>query len=78
MKTLLEEFTAEVRAATLEGSRVIPKRDGSVVRIPYREMDAEEKARFLDLCVDFTDYVNRGMDPEEGGRILTEILAEEG
>jgi hypothetical protein len=41
-------------------------------------MDPEARARFLDACVDFTAYVNRGMDPEEGNRILATLLAEEG
>jgi hypothetical protein len=41
-------------------------------------MDRAARARFLDACVDFTAYVNWGMDPADGGRILATILAEEG
>jgi hypothetical protein len=78
MNTLLDEFTAELRAAIAEGCQVIPLRDGGQVRIPFGQMDPEARARFLDACVDFTAYVNRGMDPEEGNRILATLLAEEG
>jgi len=78
MKTLLDEFTAELRTVIAEGCQVVPLRDRGEVRIPFSQMDPETRARFLDACVDFTAYVNRGMDPEEGDRILTALLAEEG
>jgi hypothetical protein len=78
MNTLLDEFTAELRTVIAEGYQVIPLRDGDEVRIPFAQMDQETRARFLDASVDFTAYVNRGMDPEEGDRILTALLAEDG
>lgn len=78
MKTLLDEFTAELRIAIAEGCQVIWLEDGGEVRIPFSQMDAETRASFLDACVDFTAYVNRGMDPEEGDRILATFLTEEG
>jgi hypothetical protein len=78
MKTLLDELTAELRIVIAEGCQVIPQPDGGVVRIPFALMDPEARVRFLDACVDFTAYVNRGMDPEEADRILTALLAEVG
>jgi hypothetical protein len=78
MKTLLNEFTAELRAVIAERYQVIPLPDGGEVRIPFSPMDPETRASFLEACVDFTDYVNRGMNPQEGNRILTALLAEEG
>jgi hypothetical protein len=77
MNTLLDEFTAELRAAIAQGCQVIPQPDGGEVRVPFGQMDPETRERFLDACVDFTAYVNRGMDPEDGSRILATLLAEE-
>src|SRR5262245_52155760 len=72
---LLREYVAELKTVIAEGCQVVPRRDGSVERIGFEAMDHDIKGSFLCLCVDFTDYVNRGMEPADGDRIIENILA---
>ncbi len=76
MDTLIEEFTRELTAAIAEGAQVIPQEDGTEKRIRYEQMDREARSRFLGAVVDFTDYVNRGMEPSEGDAVIERLLGE--
>ncbi|HJT79256.1 MAG TPA: hypothetical protein VJ739_18820 [Gemmataceae bacterium] len=72
---LLCEYMKELETCIAEGCQVIPHRDGSETRISYQEMDPDAKLMFLGVAVDFTAYVNRGMEPAHGNRIIDNILA---
>jgi hypothetical protein len=72
---LLREFADELKKGLAHGCQVVPKRDGSEERIRYEAMDYKTKVLFLTACVDFTDYVNRGMEPAIGDRILDNVIA---
>jgi hypothetical protein len=72
---LLHDFVEEVRTAIAEGCQVVPRPDGTEERIRYEAMDEPSKILFLHACIDFTDYVNRGMEPALGDQILENVLA---
>jgi hypothetical protein len=72
---LLHEFANELETVVAEGCEIVPRRDGSETRIRYEAMDPDTRLMFLNLAVDFTDYVNRGMEPAHGNRVIQNVLA---
>jgi hypothetical protein len=75
MRKLLAEFVEELKTGIAEGCQVVAKRDGSEEYIKYEAMDDRTKVLFLNACVDFTAYVNRGMEPAVGNRLMDNVLA---
>ena len=72
---LLHEYVNELEQAVAEGCEVIVNRDGSETHIGYEDMDTDTKAQFLSLAVDYTVYVNRGLEPAHMNRVLDNIQA---
>ncbi len=70
---LVREYVNELEACVAEGCQIVPNPDGSETHIGYKEMDPDTRGLFLSVVVDYTAYVNRGLEPAHMNRILDNI-----
>jgi len=71
---ILSKYAQELKLLIAEGCQVIHRKDGTEERIGYEAMDPKTQELFLQ-CVDFTEYVNNGMEPALGDKVLDNVLA---
>jgi hypothetical protein len=62
---------AEVAEVMRDGAQLIfSEATGNFERVPFSELDREGREELLAIGIDWTEYVNRGMEPIECDRIV--------
>ena len=72
---LLLKAAKEVAQVLIEGRQVVYSKDGNRRFIRFDEMDSEEKGSFLCYCIDWTAYINRGLEIDEVNKLTANVLA---
>jgi hypothetical protein len=68
---VLMEALADVAGAMRDAAQLIfSETTGKVESVPFSELDREGKEGLLALGIDWTEYVNLGMEPIECDRIV--------
>jgi hypothetical protein len=69
------EALAEVADVMRDGAQLIfSEATGNFERVPFSELDREGREGLLAFGIDWTEYVNRGMEPIECDRIVMNAL----
>ena len=65
------EAMAEVAGVMRDGAQLVySEATGNVENIPFSQLDREGKIELLAYGIDWTEYVNCGMEPIESDRIM--------